>query len=61
MQAQINEQPAGHVAAPEGEFDSFNLFDSCQRCGQPIRLDDAGAWVTMLGFNRECYGRRAGR
>jgi hypothetical protein len=47
----------GHVAAPEGEFDSFNLFDSCQLCRQPIRLAEDGAWVTMTSFNRECYGR----
>jgi hypothetical protein len=45
----------GHRVADGSEYDPY---DTCSRCGQPIRLDDMGALVTMLSANRECYGER---
>ena len=44
----------GHVVAP----DDGGPYDTCQKCGQPIRDDAYGrGLVTMLTGNPECYGQ----
>lgn len=43
----------GHVAVPE----DGGPWDTCELCKMPIR-DRYGKWVTMIGANAECYGRR---
>ncbi len=43
-----------HYVAPG---DDGGPWDTCARCGKPVR-DKAGAWVTMVGANAECYGGR---
>lgn len=42
------------VAVPDG---APSPYDTCERCGKPIR-DRNGTWITMIGANAECYGRR---
>jgi len=38
-------------------FESFRIFDSCERCAQPITYyADLKAWGTTIGRNVECYG-----
>ncbi len=46
----------GHVTDPDPDQDAY---DVCSPCGRAIRPDgSSGAMVTIIGFNRECYGRR---
>ena len=46
---------AGHVLADAGELAPY---DTCEACGQPVEIRDFGRLVTIVGGNRECYGKR---
>jgi hypothetical protein len=47
-----------HYVSPESEAEA-GPYDSCELCGTPVRWRAVQAgWVTMIGANAECYGRR---